>query len=560
MTDKLLEDLRRQIREAEQRLRGDAAVPPVDGKTNPSLVPDAALETKPASEVPPQARDAADSQTGQLERRLRLLQQSFSALLETSRSAFILVDRDGGWEPAGRHLPEWLGYTKAEFPAINLTDIFEPEDIKHLLASFPQWISGKQPIARAPFNLRSKAGNLIPVMLSSHAWVSDDGNPVAYLVLEDVRPRRNLEIQLAVIRSFIERIANEGSLIFLTLRPDGTILEANPAACRKLGLEPGAVSRRSLHEYLDPATRAAFAASLAQTLQQQKPCSFKGRLLRSEGSRSDAQGSLVAVSDARGRITQVLCALDCHEETVRPATSIDEWGALGRMTPGILKELSAFMAKSIRRLASEINTRDPRRATPALTALLQNVDWVRSMLTGWAAAADPLTVSPCDLSFEETVRLAVSAREAEFVRRGIESMLQTADPPAPSGACPPTLLTVFLHIIQSCLEDIQDAASKSPLRIRIQNVGERVEAGFYYSPAPPSAASEGKPDNFTPAQQRAKNVQLRAAQKLLDPLNGTLVLENMANGERAIRISLSAASLGTHAPKAGASPKGETTR
>jgi PAS domain S-box-containing protein len=176
-----LELIRRQIREAEDRHKMQPA-----GKSQDSfsLSGDTSQKLKPDSGSMP--ANGALLSSNRANGFCAAQQGNPSALLNLSNDAFILMNANGEWEFANHHLRNWLGYAEDEFQRINLTEIFEAEDIKRLQDSFLQWLSGDKPIRQAPFNLRSRTRERIHVLLSTHSWLDNEGKPPAYLVLENM--------------------------------------------------------------------------------------------------------------------------------------------------------------------------------------------------------------------------------------------------------------------------------------------------------------------------------------------------------------------------------------
>jgi len=486
-----------------------------------------------------------------------MLQRSFRALAEASKDAFILVDAKGGWELANHHLPEWLGYTREEFKGIKPTDIFEPQDVQKLLDSFPRWLDGTEPIVQAPFTLRGKKGERIPVFISSHSWIDESEGPVAYLVLEDVRTRRNLEAQVAANRRFLDAVTRGGTIPVIFLRKDGAIMDVNNAACKWLGVKPEQLLTTRIQEYVGASSRADFDSLLSHALALQPSTDIYCWFRRSGGVEFGARLSLVGVTDSKGKVSRVLATMDHLEAESAPDEPPDDWNAYGQMMPGLLKELSGFISDNIREASEQVRSRDALWvAEPLLTRFCQSMDRVRASLASWADSAELLRKPTCDRALGDLIREAISARRAELERWGIEATLRE-DESASNLICSPALYPAILHILQSCVDELRESSNQGKLAVRVQGVGERVEATFLYEIAgiqPPAAgpdASSGPPE-----QLRSKNVELRAAQKLLESMGGTLVLQKVTDTQRSIRMSLNLGARATRTPSAQADQSG----
>ncbi len=385
MTESSLESIRRQIREAEERLRRSDAQQ-VKPKPDISELRDreSASPHFPPSLTPQHEDETAGSgsETGvSLQRRVR-------ALAESSRDAFILVDNKGGWELANRHLPEWLGYTREEFRHVSLSEVFQPEDVGRLLSGLPQWLTGQSPLYGIPFDLRGKGGEKVPVLLSTHAWSNDDAEPVAYVVLEDMRGRRRLETQVMETKGFVDAMMRGGNLPILLLSREAVILEASRAACNWFGAEPEQLANLRLRNLVAGASHGEFDALLARVLAHQPEPTACCQFLHSAGTQFSANLSLTALTDAKGSVYRILGMMDHVEPDRLRADPGSEWGA-SPMSPGIASELAAYITANLKEISGQLSADDDLRASkPSLNRFLQSIERVRSVLEAWAASEE----------------------------------------------------------------------------------------------------------------------------------------------------------------------------
>lgn len=535
MNESPLEIIRRQIREAEERQK-------LAGREQGSAAP---AKDKPRSGPPadtaaaPTAAGGAQVQ-GKLGGLVRILQRSFQALLEASRDSFILVDADDGWELVNHHLPEWLGYTREESQGINLNEVFEPEDVEKLQAIFPDLLEGREPLKQAPFLLRGKKGDRVPVLISSYSWVNEARARVAYLVLEDERQRSSLETQISASKAFIDAVMRVGTIPIFQLRRDGMILDVNDAAAQILGLDAAELLNKRLREYVVVNSRNDFDRMLERALALEPPTNTFCRFLGSSGVEFGARTSFAGVSDPRGAVYRVLLTLDHLQIDAGTGQPISDWAAYGQMTPAILNELSHFINGSLRGLSDKIRESGSESVPYAgLTRLVQGMDRVRALLTAWAESADFLSVRAQEVRLGDLLRDALASRRPELERWRIRSELHISDPQLESCPCPQVLFSIILHILQSCVEEVREGGAPSKLNIRVQAAGERLETTFVYELAghrPSTAVPEGSSGGSE--QLRLKNMELRAAQRLLESIGGTIVLESISGTQHAVRMSL----------------------
>jgi hypothetical protein len=217
-----------------------------------------------------------------------------------------------------------------------------------------------------------------------------------------------------------------------------------------------------------------------------------------------------------------------------------EWNAYGQMTPRFLNEISGYIAESVRTALEMIQNHQ----APELSRHLQSIDKVRSLLERWAASADFLPPSLPESNFADMLHKALRARKSEFLRWGIKAEYEDATTTAKSCGCTPALYQVLLHVIQCCIEQLREGPASSRLYVRIQDTGERLETNFLceFSSAPVQA-NPAEIGTISNEFLRSRNVEFRAAQKMLESIGGTLVLENISETQRAVRLSFSVAAL-----------------
>jgi hypothetical protein len=217
-----------------------------------------------------------------------------------------------------------------------------------------------------------------------------------------------------------------------------------------------------------------------------------------------------------------------------------EWNAYGQMTPGFLNEISAFIAESVRAASEMI----PPHPGPELSRHFQSMDRIRSLLDRWAASAEYLPSFPPNGNFADMLQKALHARNAEFLRWGIKAEYEDATTIAQSCSGTPVLYQIWLHVIQCCIEQLQEGPGTPRLSIRIQNAGERLETSFLCEfSAIPVSTNPAETGSISQEFLRSKNVEFRSARKLLESMGGTLVLENVSETRRIIRVSLSVSAL-----------------
>jgi PAS domain S-box-containing protein len=537
MSENPLDLIRQRIREAEERLKKE-----VEEKA----------QEKPQEEAQESSQENAQNQTSPVEKqeiakpaellpplsqdkKLQSLLKNLGIVLESSRDAMILVDKNGVWQPANRHLRAWLGYRKEELSRIKFADILQPEDAAKILDSLPLWLEGKTPLHQFPATLRGKGNERIPVLISSHACLDENSEAFAYLAFEDVRPQRKLESEKADAKALVGAVMREGAIPALVLNKDGIVLETNKAACEWLEIEAEEVSMTHLRDFVQPASREDFDRLFNSALKLEPSAEALCGFYCNSGAKFWARVFLTGITNAKGAVYRVLGVLD--EIAAEPSSA---WTAYGQMTPGVLHELFSFTGDLLQTVMEQIRT----RAKPDIKRLVKGINGVRAVLSRWVESADLIPESSKQSTLADLVQQALNFRKAELSRWGIDARFENA---ASIGIdeCPPVAFQALLHSLQWCIEQLREMQGNRRLLIRTHNSGDRMEVIFRceYSGTPSDAIVTAFP---AADPLRFANVELQAAQRLLKKMNGTLVLENAGKTHCSVRISLEISDLLLH--------------
>ncbi len=544
MSESPLEAIRRQIRQAEARLKESSsehekAKPPLADLLEPKNQErqDTEPPAKPA-EVPDPGLSEVDS--GSPGETVPAAHERLRAFFESAKEAFILVDSKGQWELENHHLPGWLGYTREEFQKVTLTDVFETEDVRRLLSTLPQWISGDTPIHQAPFSLKGKREERVPVLLSTHAWTADKGERVAYLVLEDMRVRRTLESQIAGAKGFLDALMRGGTVPIFLLRRDGLIMDANHAACVRLGVGIENLLNTRLRDFVAPEERDQFEELMERALSQPSAVDARCRIRRAGGDAFAARVLLAGVPDSKGNIHRVLGTMEEQDPVRFGSRSESNWCAYGRMTEGLAGEVAAFVASSICDAFEMVPPDDVIwTERPALARLLHDIEQVRSVLTSWSASGDLLGGRGIERKYGEMLREAVASRKVELERSDIQVSCAPLEAQVDELPCSSAFLPAVLHILQSCINNRQGKPGSGHLTIRTQAREKRLESSF-------SLQVNGCQPSFETTEfqnGRPPDLELQAASRIMDALGGALVIDYQNDCRFAIHMRL-----GLHVP------------
>jgi PAS domain S-box-containing protein len=348
-----------------------------------------------------------------------------------------------------------------------------------------------------------------------------------------------LESQILASNAFLNAVMRSGAVPILLLRGDGAILDANDAACRWFGSESKRLVNTRLQDHLGVSSRKEFDTALSRSLSLAATTDISCRFRRLSGAEFDARVSLSGLADS-SEAFRILVTMDRMEVQHPEEKASPDWVAFGQMTPAILKELSQFISESTQELAQRIGKSDVSANETSLERLIQSMVRVGASLSAWADSAKFLSESPTNGSVAKLVEEVVAARRPELQRWRIRTTVQIPDHRVKEITCTRSLYLVLLHILQSVVEEIQESVGAARLVIRVQQPGERIEITFDYEVSGFAAGAQHDVAGFT---EHLRHIELRAAQKLLDSMGGSLVLENITPTHRAIRLNISLAAL-----------------
>jgi PAS domain S-box-containing protein len=253
---------------------------------------------------------------------LRASEGRYRALFENARDAIFLLDLDGYFldlNPVGRRV---TGYDEAEVRRMHVGELVGVDDLPRLRALMRQSIAGLPVPAMVETEIRTKAGRLLPVEVST-CLLYRDGTPFGFLgIARDVSERRRADRVLRALNESLER----------RVRARTAELEAANA-----DLE-------------------AFSASVSHDLRAPLRAidGFSRALLDDAGDHLDAQ--------ARVHLARIRSA------TARMRERIDALLGLARTTSGELQRGAVDVGALARATLEELRGREPQRRVRAVIA------------------------------------------------------------------------------------------------------------------------------------------------------------------------------------------------
>jgi len=189
---------------------------------------------------------------------------------------------------------ELYGYSREEFLQMDLTDLYNPEDIQSLLGSSSEGeVEGK---FSKPFRHKRKDGSSVFVELSKMSFKFNDRD-AHFNIVRDVTQNLELEKKNQLFKAAFD---NTVDMIFLT-DPDGIITYINSSVVNILGTSKPDLENTSMASLANDEDRATINTSIFQS-HLKEPISLRIELKTGDGNFIETELSVTPVVDFEGNI------------------------------------------------------------------------------------------------------------------------------------------------------------------------------------------------------------------------------------------------------------------
>ncbi|HEX2966706.1 MAG TPA: PAS domain S-box protein, partial [Syntrophorhabdaceae bacterium] len=241
-------------------------------------------------------------------------EEQFRSIFENSADAILFAKQDGTILSANPAACRMFGWSEKDLCSVGRNGVVDQSDTRFAEAMLERQKTGSY-LKKEYTHIRSD-GTRFPAEVSSRTFTDNDGNVKVIIILRDVTERRAHE---AAIRENEERFRSifENSVdAILLIEPGGTILAANPAACKMFGRTEEdicAVGRDGILDNSDEYCREA-----AKTLSEIGSYSKKELShLRTDGTRFPAEVSSAVFTDKDGNAKGILILRDITDRRRR---------------------------------------------------------------------------------------------------------------------------------------------------------------------------------------------------------------------------------------------------
>jgi len=177
---------------------------------------------------------------------IRESESRFRALFEQAAFGVAKAEaRTGRLVLFNQHFADLLGYSTEELLGMDLQIITHPDDRAETPRKMEELASGRIPSFAQVKRYVRKDGGIIWVNITiSPLWTKGDPPDFAMASVEDITDRKRAEDALAISEERYRTLFESMRIGVLYFAPDDTIISANPAAIRMLGITQGEIVTR----------------------------------------------------------------------------------------------------------------------------------------------------------------------------------------------------------------------------------------------------------------------------------------------------------------------------
>ena len=236
----------------------------------------------------------------QAEESLRVSEHQFRQIYEHTQVGIAYVSLDFVIERANPAYCRMLGYTEEELRGKHLKDITHPEVIEENLRKQAQLGRGEIDHYVMEKKFIHKQGHTLYGILVSNLIRDAKGKPLYFLgSVLDITDRKRAEDALLENEEKYRSLFDNSKDAILLTTPDGTILDANPAACKIFGRSLEEIRRIGRDGLVDTTDPRLHAAVKQRELKGEEMAEIT--MLRANGEKFSAEISSKIYLDAKGR-------------------------------------------------------------------------------------------------------------------------------------------------------------------------------------------------------------------------------------------------------------------
>jgi PAS domain S-box-containing protein len=181
----------------------------------------------------------------QAEEAMRISEEKYRALYENAPQAYQSLNADGCFLDVNTGWLRILGYERDEVIGKRFSDFLHPDWQPHFEKNFPAF-KARGYVHDVQFKIRHKSGRYLDIEFNGCIGYLPDGSfRQTYCVFQDITQRKLAEERLRKSEETYRNLLNNLSVGVIVHAPDTSILLANPAACKVLGLSQDQITGKA---------------------------------------------------------------------------------------------------------------------------------------------------------------------------------------------------------------------------------------------------------------------------------------------------------------------------
>ena len=230
-------------------------------------------------------------------------------MFDNVNDAIFILDRDGRFTDVNQVAIDHLGYNRAEYLAMKISDICAPDYAVHV----PERISEIRKNGGAVFEsaLVRRDGSVIPVEVSARL-IEHDGQPMVISIVRDITKRKQAEEELRESEEKYRALV-ESSTAAIILYQGEWLVSVNPAAERITGFSKDELLKMRMIDIIHPDFKeVVLKRALARQRGEPEPSQYETMIITNSG---EARWVLLSVGLMlyRGKPAGVVTLLDITE-------------------------------------------------------------------------------------------------------------------------------------------------------------------------------------------------------------------------------------------------------
>jgi two-component system, cell cycle sensor histidine kinase and response regulator CckA len=265
----------------------------------------------------------------------------FKRVVDTANVEFYLINAEGGFAYVNQAAAKNLGYSEAEFLALNFADI-DPEIGPRAQQLWPEW--KRQGTLRFETTHRTKSGQMVQKEVDA-VCVTLDGADFICAFVRDITERKRMETALLESGEQYRDLFESASDLIQFVRPDGSFLRVNPAWRDTFGYSEEEVEHLTIFQLIDPDCTEHCLETFQRVLEQGRVDRIETAFVSKHGDKIMIQGAASCrYENGKPQVTRCIFRNVSEEKKLQAQLlQSQKLEAIGRLTSGVAHDFNNLL-------------------------------------------------------------------------------------------------------------------------------------------------------------------------------------------------------------------------